>query len=977
MRFLRTSFMSYNAPLSGDSQTTVDLTATLLDVNNAPVVGRTVSFTLDGLPAVSGITDASGIARGVLFLELAPGDYPLQVSFTGDGAYSSSSTSTTFTVTESWSAWIQDSQADYAAGTGDGVDMQTRPGSVILLRQSTGGGEESGSFTLGSGTWSNRRRLLIDNPNTSNLPAGYSIKLSLDTANMVTSGKLLANGNDLRLVYTGGPAPLELDRVADTAFNTASTEIWFKSQVAIPAGGQDSTYYIYYNNPAASTPPTNPANVFAIYDGFDDTVINTTLWTQNGIVSESGGWARLSTGSYLFGRLSFTYGLLEMRIQALAEDSYMWWGWEDLPASAPNYLVFEEYPAPTNLTALMRNDSGTTERISLAQPSGGLTSPHLYTTDWRLNLARWYIDGAQVYSDTTGVPDTPMQVIFNAYSRAFNIDWARVRLAAPQEPVVSLASSSQDFVSLGAYTSPAYDTSGYSGWKYLVWSANQPAGTNVTLSIRTANTQDDLDNAAWLDYPQSGQLINNFAARWIQYRAALTTADPSVTPELQRVVIYYLDLGNHPLAADDNYVTDEDTALTVPAPGVLSNDSDPDNIPLTSLLVDPPAHGSAALSPDGSFTYIPNANFNGSDSFTYVADNGVAQSNTAAVSIVVNPVNDPPVLNPTAPMTVTEETLLAFSATATDPDIPADTLAFSLLGAPTGASIDPLTGAFSWTPAEIGGSQDFTFDVCVSDGAINVCQAITVTVLEANGAPVISTIGNQTTIWGNPLTFTATAADDDLPADTLTFSLIDAPPGASIHGTTGAFTWTPTSTQVGSSTFKVRVTVSGILNLFDEETITVTVSRRPTGLVYSGATSGQYSDPVTLLATLTDNGGGSLQGTMLPQKSVSFTIGSQTASGTTNTAGLAQTSITLNQAVGIPSGNTNFAGDSLYLGSSDSDPLQVIHENAYIEYTGDSLARAGRTLNLRATVWDSAATGYVGASQESGAGVTIGDLTRM
>ena len=38
----------------------------------------------------------------------------------------------------------------------------------------------------------------------------------------------------------------------------------------------------------------------------------------------------------------------------MAEDNYMWWGWEDLPASAPNYLVFEEYPAPTNLTALMQ-----------------------------------------------------------------------------------------------------------------------------------------------------------------------------------------------------------------------------------------------------------------------------------------------------------------------------------------------------------------------------------------------------------------------------------------------------------------------------------------------------------------------------------------------------------------------------------------------------------------------------------------------
>ena len=231
-----------------------------------------------------------------------------------------------------------------------------------------------------------------------------------------------------------GRTPAELDRVADTAFNQAGTEMWFKSQAPIPAGGRDTNYYLYYGNPSAGTPPANPVNVFALYDGFDDSVIDTALWNQSGTVTESDGWARLSSGSYLYGKQTFTYGLLEMQIQAVAEDNYMWWGWEDGPADAPNFMVFEEYPA--NLAALLRNDGGTYQTLPVTQPVGGLTSAHTYTTAWRPGRAAWSIDGVEVQSATTGLPDTPMSANFNANLVAFNLDWVRGRLLATVEPVV-------------------------------------------------------------------------------------------------------------------------------------------------------------------------------------------------------------------------------------------------------------------------------------------------------------------------------------------------------------------------------------------------------------------------------------------------------------------------------------------------------------------------------------------------------------
>jgi hypothetical protein len=100
-------------------------------------------------------------------------------------------------------------------------------------------------------------------------------------------------------------------------------------------------------------------------------------------------------------------------------------------------------------------------------------------------------------------------------------------------------------------------------------------------------------------------------------------------------------LNEPPVAVDDAYSTDEDIVLTVPAPGVLVNDTDINaNNVLTAILVSGPANGVLTLNADGSFTYTPNLNFNGSDSFTYKANDAVLDSLAAAtVTITVNPVN--------------------------------------------------------------------------------------------------------------------------------------------------------------------------------------------------------------------------------------------------------------------------------------------------------------------------------------------------
>jgi VCBS repeat-containing protein len=101
-------------------------------------------------------------------------------------------------------------------------------------------------------------------------------------------------------------------------------------------------------------------------------------------------------------------------------------------------------------------------------------------------------------------------------------------------------------------------------------------------------------------------------------------------------------LNTAPIANNDSYNATEDTALNIAASGVLGNDTDGENNPLTATIVTNAANGSVTLNADGSFSYTPNADFNGSDSFTYKANDGTADSNTVTVSINVSEVNDAP-----------------------------------------------------------------------------------------------------------------------------------------------------------------------------------------------------------------------------------------------------------------------------------------------------------------------------------------------
>ncbi|MFH1828355.1 MAG: DUF2341 domain-containing protein, partial [Nanoarchaeota archaeon] len=119
-----------------------------------------------------------------------------------------------------------------------------------------------------SSWWNNsyqyKKQLNITNNVGSTLPSGYSVNFTIDT----TGANFQDDGDDLRIVYWNGTDNIELDRVNETAFNSTTTEIWFKTQADIPASSWNDSYYMYYGYSAAVNPLSNKSNVYEVWDDF-------------------------------------------------------------------------------------------------------------------------------------------------------------------------------------------------------------------------------------------------------------------------------------------------------------------------------------------------------------------------------------------------------------------------------------------------------------------------------------------------------------------------------------------------------------------------------------------------------------------------------------------------------------------------------------------------------------------------------------
>jgi len=287
-------------------------------------------------------------------------------------------------------------------------------------------------------------------------------------------------------------------------------------------------------------------------------------------------------------------------------------------------------------------------------------------------------------------------------------------------------------------------------------------------------------------------------------------------------------INDAPVAVDDSYTVDEDNTLTVDAPGVLGNDSDAEGDGMTALPDTDPSNGTVVVNEDGSFTYTPDAHFNGSDSFTYRASDGAAQSSPATVTITVNPMNDAPVaVNDN--YSTDEDTPLDVDAPGVlgnDIDVDGDVLSAVLVDDVSSGTLTlNADGSFTYTPnANYNGMDSFTYKANDGTDDSNVV-AVTIGVSAINDAPV-AVDDSYTVDEDNTLDVNAPgvlANDSDVDGNALSAELVAGPSsGALSLAADGSFIYTPAVDFNGSDSFTYRAS-DGTLQS-DLATVSITVN---------------------------------------------------------------------------------------------------------------------------------------------------------
>ncbi len=210
------------------------------------------------------------------------------------------------------------------------------------------------------------------------------------------------------------------------------------------------------------------------------------------------------------------------------------------------------------------------------------------------------------------------------------------------------------------------------------------------------------------------------------------------------------------------------------------------------------------------------------------AGNREAIAATADASTTVSTIgNQPPVFTGSLTASVDELTLLDGSVSAVDPDA-GQQVSFSVVsGAPAGFVLNETTGRYGWNPSEADGPSVLAIRIRATDTGSptrSTEATLTVTVREVNRAPALNPIANQLLTEGQLLSLTVGASDPDRPAQTLRFSLVQAPQGASIQATTGLLLWRPNGEQGGRiHTCTVRVTDNGTPPLSADATFEIGV----------------------------------------------------------------------------------------------------------------------------------------------------------
>jgi len=347
-----------------------------------------------------------------------------------------------------------------------------------------------------------------------------------------------------------------------------------------------------------------------------------------------------------------------------------------------------------------------------------------------------------------------------------------------------------------------------------VWADSSAAGAGTLLNLQGYG---DMSFAANPDFGYS------IVATGVGTNPGSATVNSSLGGSDSKAVPYTAP----PVAKADTAGVDEGASVTVPASGVLANDSKGGYFgtgeALAAVLVTPPSNGSVTLNADGSFTYAHDGSETTVDSFSYrvdAVDTGtsttLASSASATVTVNVNPVNDLPVaVADTA--TTADGTAVVIPVLANDTDADGDPLSVTAVTQGASGSVSLAGGTVTYTPGAAGPYTDsFTYTVDDGNGGTAV-GTVTVTVEAAvNQAPVAADDGatvtrnKRNTNPPNSVTIDVLANDSDADGTLNPASVqVTVQPGqggtVSVDPSTGAITYTPRVNFRGTDVFKYTV----------------------------------------------------------------------------------------------------------------------------------------------------------------------------
>jgi hypothetical protein len=214
------------------------------------------------------------------------------------------------------------------------------------------------------------------------------------------------------------------------------------------------------------------------------------------------------------------------------------------------------------------------------------------------------------------------------------------------------------------------------------------------------------------------------------------------------------------------------------------------------------------------------------------AVNATALSMTNTFRLIVSEVNVAPALTLPPTTNINEMTIYSANATASDSDLPTNSLVFSLVSGPSNLTVSA-TGLINWTPNEAQGPSNYVVQIKVTDTnppavnstSLSTTNSYQITVNEVNLPPVLAAILDRMVNPGVLIQFTNSTTDPDLPTNTFTYSLLSPPPGAMVGSSSGVFTWRPPAALADTTNqIQVRVADNGVPSLTDTQSFSVVVN---------------------------------------------------------------------------------------------------------------------------------------------------------